>query len=213
MAHPLVLEHWADDVTRDSVAHILPDGCRDLIFYRPLHEPALCFVSDREDGVFESHQSVGDGFEGFRFHPHVQIDQSGLLNSLNGGETSDQILDRIDNFTVSQARVKEALHGLEHSDLSIKRIAKLLGVQMRSLQRMLIKETGRSPIWWARLARVRKTANLDREMALAEMAYASGFSDQAHMTREFKHWFGIKPRAVFADPAWKETHLLPGYAA
>ena len=213
MAHHLVLEHWTYDATRGSLARVLPDGCRDLIFYRPAHDHPQCFVSDLTDGVFETYQNAGDQLEGFRLYPHIRVDQSGLLKSLSGGETRAQIMDRIEDFSMSQARVKDALSGLEQSDLSIKRIAKLLGVQMRSLQRMLAKETGRSPIWWARLARVRKAANLESGMALADIAYLSGFSDQAHMSREFQHWFGTAPRAVFADPTWKNAHLVAGYGA
>ena len=42
---------------------------------------------------------------------------------------------------------------------------------------------------------------------IAEVAYASGFADEAYFTRRFRQWFGMSPRAyrdsvrAFAAPA------------
>jgi AraC-like DNA-binding protein len=47
--------------------------------------------------------------------------------------------------------------------------------------------------------------------SLAELAADQGFSDQAHMTREFRHWLGVTPAQVRAQVAWRDLMAQSGY--
>jgi AraC-like DNA-binding protein len=82
------------------------------------------------------------------------------------------------------------------------------------LQRLLKQQTGRSPVFWLRLARVRRAASrLAHPRNLAELAYDMGYADQAHMTREFRYWLGATPRQISHDTGWLAQHLGLGYGA
>lgn len=74
-----------------------------------------------------------------------------------------------------------------------------------------MRATGRAPSFWLRLARVRHTARaVLRGDALADAAAGSGFAD-AHMTREFRRWFGVTPGAVPRNPDVIAGLVVPGY--
>ncbi len=213
MANDRVLEHWSYRATSGGATTVIPDGCRDLIIHHPKNNCPVTFVSQLAQTPFHAPHRVGDLYQGFRLFPHIRLDETALVASLRGVKSDGDIFDRIDNFSAPILRVKDALEGLAQRGETILQIASSLGVQLRSLQRMLLKETGHSPIWWARLARARQAlAHGAQGTSLAELAYECGFSDQAHMTREFRLWFGATPRAVFSDPIWIQTSLVRGYA-
>jgi len=50
-----------------------------------------------------------------------------------------------------------------------------------------------------RFEAARDALALDPDRALAALAVASGFADQAHLTREFRRWSGRTPRAFAAE--------------
>jgi methylphosphotriester-DNA--protein-cysteine methyltransferase len=56
------------------------------------------------------------------------------------------------------------------------------------------KEMGLPPHGYLKQARVRKARNLlSRGWSIAAAAMEAGFADQSHLTRNFKHIFGITP--------------------
>ena len=67
-------------------------------------------------------------------------------------------------------------------------------VTVRTLQRRLKDLSLPPPEVWRLLGRARRAASmLPHRLPLADIAFDSGYSDQAHMTREFKRWFGQTP--------------------
>lgn len=90
--------------------------------------------------------------------------------------------------------------------------ARALGLSERSLERLLLGGTGRTPVYWKRLARLRRVARaLSPEVPLAELAVDHGFADQAHMTREFRRWLGTTPTRVQACASWRLLLAQSGY--
>jgi hypothetical protein len=76
-------------------------------------------------------------------------------------------------------------------------------VSSRTLRRHFVRYTGLSPRQVGRMVRVQRAlARLAQvpHTALADLACAEGFSDQAHLSREFKRLLGVGPRA-FASVA------------
>ena len=66
--------------------------------------------------------------------------------------------------------------------------------------------TGASPQYWTSLYRARLAgrALVEGKMPISEIAFASGFADQAHLTREMNRWFGVTPAALREDGAINE---------
>ncbi|MCF6317234.1 MAG: helix-turn-helix transcriptional regulator [Marinosulfonomonas sp.] len=205
-----MLEHWQAQAKTGHIATILPDGCRDLIF-----TPAAgWFITELAKTCEQVDMKPDDCYNGFRLRPGVQVDQAGLLASLSDDLTDNAILERLQTYVTPVANVTEALSRLSSGMQNVAQAAADLGVQARSLQRLLKQQTGRSPVFWLRLARVRRAASrLTGQQNLAELAYDMGYADQAHMTREFRYWLGATPRQISRDAGWLAQHLGRGYGA
>src|SRR3990167_2943268 len=88
----------------------------------------------------------------------------------------------------------------------------LLRPGVRSVGRLLLSGSGRTPVYWKRLARLRRSAQaLSSDAPLAELAVDHGFSDQAHMTREFRRWLGTTPARAQASASWRFLLAQSGY--
>ena len=91
-------------------------------------------------------------------------------------------------------------------------VSSQLGVRIKTLQRLVLKATNRTPTYWLLLARVRKAVKeLPLSISLAELAYKHGYSDQAHLSREFKCWFAMSPSVLRSSPDVLEQLSAQGY--
>ncbi len=85
------------------------------------------------------------------------------------------------------------------------------GVSARTLQRRLVAHGLPPPDFWRLLGRARRAAGCLRSgQKLADIADAHGYSDQAHMTRDFTRWFGAPPARMARDTALLDVTLQPG---
>lgn len=210
--NPLAMWHHIAEEYRETV--ILPDGCRDLILVCPPGEKPYWFVSSLDNQARSVSLKAGSDVSGFRLKPGVRINQADLLGSLPDRPIeTGELSSRLDSFTSSKRAVQEALKCLATNAGSVAEVAGIIGVSQRNLQRMLMRETGRPPIFWVMLARVRNTArNLVNRTSLAETADEFGYADQAHMSREFKRWFGASPAAFRQRPDLLVQVCAAGYA-
>jgi AraC-like DNA-binding protein len=84
-------------------------------------------------------------------------------------------------------------------------IAAVAGLPPYRLFRAFAKTTGMTPHAYQRQARLRLATQLIRSgLSLGEVAAASGFADQGHLTRSFRHSMGITPgayRAIYRSAA------------
>lgn len=170
-------------------------------------------ISNLSDAPYEVSVSAGDAFHGYRLHPAVTIDEKNLLRAARDYEERDpQLLPGlIEEHATVDHRLAEALAALV-TDRSVRDVAQDLGVSARTLERLVLGRTGRSPMFWKNLGRVRRTAlALAGSTPLAELAVQYGYSDQAHMSREIRRWLGLSPRqlarradllAMLAEPAY-----------
>ncbi|MBI5543899.1 MAG: AraC family transcriptional regulator [Deltaproteobacteria bacterium] len=107
---------------------------------------------------------------------------------------------------VRDVRVRRAALLLEKhaGQLRVDALAAAMGLHARSLERLFRNHLGVSPKRLARLARFRHlVARLTTGggASQADLAFACGYSDQAHMIREFKELAGHRPgEAVAAQP-------------
>jgi AraC family transcriptional regulator len=82
-------------------------------------------------------------------------------------------------------------------DLSLASLAGEVGISRSHFSRSFRQTLGQSPFEWLRVKRIERAKRLLLEGALsvAEVAIATGFADQAHLTRAFGRIEGIPPGA------------------
>ncbi|MCV0349614.1 MAG: helix-turn-helix domain-containing protein [Nitratireductor sp.] len=81
----------------------------------------------------------------------------------------------------------------------------------RTLQRRFKHLSLPTPAFWRQLGRARRAVQaLPCRVPLAEIAAHYGYSDQAHMTREFVRWFGWTPVQLRRNPAAIADLAQPG---
>ncbi|HEX9462749.1 MAG TPA: helix-turn-helix domain-containing protein, partial [Alphaproteobacteria bacterium] len=86
------------------------------------------------------------------------------------------------------------------------------GLDRYTLARQFRARLGTSPYRYLVMRRLDTARALLRAgRSLADAAYATGFSDQSHMTRQFKRAFGLPPgrwRAMQAEGTFGESGAL-----
>ncbi|MCG8313254.1 MAG: helix-turn-helix domain-containing protein [Pseudomonadales bacterium] len=203
-----VLEEWYYSAPVDSSAQIIPDGCRDIIIEQANTGAIRCFISPLADATYTATISQGTQLLGYRLQPGTSINEVGLQAFVDAvGNLQVIDADCLQSFCHSNASVNEALEGLRSELPGLTSVAKSLGVSVRTLQRHIKIETGKTPQFWMMLVRARRCARrLYQQVPFADAAYLSGYSDQAHMTREMRKWFACTPSSIREKRLLAEIH-------
>lgn len=189
------LELWRFASTARSHGLVFPDGCRDLIVSMPAHARPACFVTSVTDHVEEPELMPGQHLVGVRLQAGAQFDERALLSRLAGKEWFDNgdLLSAIGDEVRVDPLVHEALTWLAQAP-RLDTARPSLGLSVRSLERLLVSRTGRTPVFWRSLARARRCARaIFGTGPLIAIAVDHGYADQAHMTRDMQRWFGTSP--------------------
>ncbi len=100
------------------------------------------------------------------------------------------------DFT-ADALAEDAVAALDarHGEARVADLARELGAGLRTLQKHFLDAVGMTPKEYARVRRLQALLRtLDSEpTAIADAAAHHGFSDQAHATRDLRHWTGTTP--------------------
>ena len=93
-------------------------------------------------------------------------------------------------------RVAEILHDSWRDPPSLTELSALIGVSPPHLARSFRRATGCTVGDFIRRRRLLDATHRLRatSSSLATVAHDSGFADQSHMSRQFRHYFGITPR-------------------
>ena len=128
---------------------------------------------------------------------------TGLAQSISWRSRRDR-LERA--FTTSQSAptaaselVRQAVGKIQsdHGRRRVFDVAKSLGVAQRKLERAFASHLGLSPKLYARIIRFRiAQSQIEAEDDYATVAASAGYSDHAHMTREFRVFAGAPPSAL-----------------
>ncbi|HLO78888.1 MAG TPA: helix-turn-helix transcriptional regulator [Magnetospirillum sp.] len=209
----LILATWDMAAAQAVEARVPPDGCRDLILSMAPGERPTWFVSTLPEQTYGVAVEAGTILRGFRLRPGTMVDEAALVASVQGRPwDDDEVASRLDDFCRLPTTVSEALAALATECATVAQAAALLGVGPRTLQRLLLAATGRPPSYWLLLARARRSArDVLAAGALAEIADAHGYADQAHMSREFRRWFGTTPLKLRRDAQLAALLTEPGY--
>lgn len=103
--------------------------------------------------------------------------------------------------------MKYVSDNLDRSDLSVEELSSALGMSRVRLYKKVKQITGKTPIEFIRVIRLKRAAQLLREsqMNVSEIAYQTGFNSPKVFSKYFKEEFGILP-SVYQDKEGKETN-------
>jgi AraC-like DNA-binding protein len=184
---------------------VLPDGCTDLLFtfsasgvtthyIGPMTHPHLTTLSART------------AFMGIRFRPGVFMEPllpgrfqnssvqlgSSPLGAFDVGGYRFQVpsLEAIDDW-VGDLTLK---HLLKRDEIVSAALRSDAAFSTRTLQRHFMRYCGLTQATLKRITRLQRAVEAIRQgEALVEVALATGYADQAHMTRDFKQLTGLTP--------------------
>jgi AraC-like DNA-binding protein len=108
------------------------------------------------------------------------------------------LLERLDRGPAADERVLRAAELLvrRRGGVSVEELAKAVGLGRRQLERRFRVSVGVTPKLACRVARLRRAVSLldgRPETSLADVAFAAGYADQPHLTRELRMLAGTTP--------------------
>ena len=92
---------------------------------------------------------------------------------------------------------------IAESDFSVEDFSKKLGMSRVHLYKKLTSITGKSPVEFIRIIRLKRGAQLleKSQMSIAEVAYAVGFNSPRYFSKYFKEEYGMLPTAYVKEKA------------
>jgi AraC family transcriptional regulator len=137
---------------------------------------------------------------------HILLAMRSHLAVAYGGLRVPSSLNRGGLAPWQRRRAHDLLHSHLIEGISIERLADSCSLSTSAFLRAFRKSTGLPPHQWLLARRVERASQLmsQGELALAEIALSTGFSDQSHFTRVFSQRMGVSPgvwrRAQSAQP-------------
>jgi AraC-like DNA-binding protein len=191
-----------------GVVTVRPSGPLGVLIIRLKPEAAARLMGERMQDFVNEKVDLG--------HLFNPVDLSLLEEMLMEAPDSVARFARIESFLLQNLRrhcrpdpvVCRAAQCLRRNpSLRVKRLAAQLDVSERHLSRSFRAMFGASPKLFARVARIEKLlAMRQRGSAWADIAYACGFADQAHMINDFDAIVGEPPQHFFRTTA-ADAHL------
>ena len=204
----LILDRWQVVRLRPGPVRIFPDGCQDVIWAHLPGQAPVWKLARLDPQVRVLTGAAGAAMLGVRLAPGCRM-PAALWQALDP-EKPDEMA-AIAGLGQRNPALTEMLDALSLAPDRAAALARHLGQSLRSLQRLCLAETGQPPLFWLRLARLRRAmAEAAAGAPLAEAAAGAGFADQAHLTREARHFLGAPPGRLLADPEAMAALLAPG---
>ncbi len=204
---------WTFESLADCSSKVIPDGCRDLIWIETHDDGLTFFISELSQSAYFVDFKADERAGGIRIKPGTTIDTTQLYKWLETNPVSDLVgNDGLDEFCTRSPAVTEALSCLGSGLPSVQASAIELGVSIRTLQRLIKRETHKCPQFWYSLSKARRAGrSLNDYAQLSEVAYCMGYADQAHLTREMNRWFGETPKQLRDNRELVKQLCEPGY--
>lgn len=209
----LVLDVWQHAPQQAQSGFVLPDGCCDLIWHRTADGQSSWFLTRLYDTASPLEVAAGEHYCGYRLRPGAVVNETALLAALQHRRDPDSVdaLALLSDCASLDPGLAEAMACLADAS-RITTVTRQLGLTERSLERLVMRQTGRTPGYWKQLARIRRAARaLAGSAALADIAFAHCYADQAQMSRDFQRWFGVTPSSFRRDPALLALVAAPGF--
>jgi AraC-like DNA-binding protein len=195
--HPAADDGWtyrmfylAPEFLRE-IASEITGSPRDIPYFNPgvINDPILAAQ------ISQVHKSLE------RQESSLMENETGILETLarmvirHGDDPP--ALHSISAEPVTVARVKAYLQAHHAEDVSLEDLSRLTHLTRFHLLRVFRKNTGVPPHAYLRQVRVQQAKRLladqSLDLSLADVASATGFTDQSHLTKWFKRLFGYTP--------------------
>jgi AraC-like DNA-binding protein len=158
----------------------------------------------------------------------IGLDEAGLVRQISAepdeaaragllARALEQALQRVEQAAgterIRAAREVTAAARLAETDRSVRTLTDLsqaTGIGVRTLQRMFGQHAGVSPAWVIRRYRLLEAAEAVRDgapVSWAQLAADLGYSDQAHLTRDFRAAIGRTPAAYAQSQPSRPTAM------
>ena len=136
----------------------------------------------------------------------IELSEKGVRRTLIEPEPDDIRITPLDEKLIEKA-MKYVSQNLSRPELSVEELSDHLGMSRVSLYKKIKQITGKSPLEFIRIIRLKRAAQLLRESQLnvSEIAYQTGFNNPKMFSRYFKEEFGILPSA-YQDKEGAETN-------
>lgn len=203
------LHRWDYTAASDGEALVLPDGCVDILVSScEKTGQNLIRATDWDFSPRQVRLMAGTSLTGYRLRPGTTVCLSDIQIDGSGFAGLDALIGQSVRY---DPEVSEIIDALGLPDSNVERLARQQGVSERTLQRHFRNLSLPTPIFWRQLGRARRAVQgLSCDVALSEIALDYGYSDQAHMTREFRRWFGRSPEQLHRDPGIMSDLAQPG---
>ena len=109
-------------------------------------------------------------------------------------EPSEIVITSLDEQLVENA-IKYVEQNISRTDLSVEELSTAMNMSRVHLYKKLVRITGKTPIEFIRIIRLKRAAQMLRESQLniSEIAFQLGFSSPKFFTKYFKEEFGVTP--------------------
>ena len=197
MAGEKFFEEWTYVERDGSTSLIYPDGCRDILVIHRAERLQGVAVADFDFQPRTVTMPAGTGISGYRMRPGTWVSDATLIAISASPLAAAEI---IGNTVLYSADIDDAILALGAGGETVHSTARNAGLSVRSMQRLFASHGLPPPDFWRLLCRARKAVHgLRADVPLADLAYAAGYSDQAHMTRDLVRWFGASPSKLRED--------------
>ncbi|MEQ8374761.1 MAG: helix-turn-helix domain-containing protein [Roseibium aggregatum] len=198
MSGTVRFEKWHHRIDTAENALIFPDGCRDVLVVREQGKREKVLLTDLDFQPRIAKLAAGTHITGFRLRPGGVVEDE-VLQAIE--RDCERVEDILGNALDETNDLDDVIVALTLPQSTVERASKQAGVSVRTLQRRFREQGLPPPEYWRLLARARRAAGLlATEVPLVEIAAVCGFSDQAHMTRDLRRWFGRSPAQLRRDP-------------
>jgi len=195
----MLFTQWEHEVASNAESIVFPDGCQDILLIEDSFSNPSIKITDWDDRSRCVQLEQGQRISGFRLRPGLAVNSKDIT-WLEPNPAA--IKSFVENLAAVNYESIELVHEVTDPHTSTQTVARRAGVSTRTLQRRFKKLGLPKPEYWRLLSRARLAANaLTNEVSLVEIAIAYGYSDQSHMTRDFKRWFGLSPAQLRREPA------------
>lgn len=126
----------------------------------------------------------------------IELNSKGARRTLIEPEPDDIKITPLDEKLMEKA-MKYVSKNISRPELSVEELSDALGMSRVSLYKKIKQITGKTPIEFIRIIRLKRAAQLLRESQLniSEIAYQTGFNNPKVFSRYFKEEYGILPSA------------------
>jgi len=129
-----------------------------------------------------------------RMRKLIDLSSKNKLRTRIDPEPSEIVITSMDEKLIENA-IKYVEANMARSELSVEELSHELGMSRVHLYKKLLQITGKTPIEFIRIIRLKRAAQLLRESQqnVSEVAYQVGFNNPKYFSKYFKDEFGVLP--------------------